>query len=965
MLFAKASIGRKLLFAFTAMALLVILSSLIGVFGFSSVARTERNVVNSAIPSMIEARQVSELSSRIITSVQSLSNAKSEKQRKESGQLLFSQLETLLSHIKQLGSDSFDSELLNTLESDVQQVIDTLAQLGILVEKKLFLANDLDVRVKEMRKFAQELEQLTRTQVSNTSTIAVANVTHIYDLLKNGKKESAYNALDTLVEVDLDLSERLHELHLLAFKMLNHIEEMSTISNLDRINQIRNEYSQNLTIMKRRVQSVEDPTRSMQMADLLNKLAKREVVFQVLINRYQNEQASQQLLQNTLTQFTKLNTTVNRLVDDSNAATTNAVSELKTTLQYAQLSLTIITIIGLVIVVLIVWKVVYKSVLKRLAEYSSALSSIAQGQLKVDVTVQGKDELARMGQAIITARNTAQALKVVAESEAKAKRELEEHKVHLEEVVTERTCQLQETNNRLNQEVLNHAKARHQAEQASRAKSAFLATMSHEIRTPMNGVLGTTRLLKESSLNETQKHYVDVINRSGKTLLAILNDVLDYSKIEAGHLEIRTVDFDLKAMVDDVYQLLKGRAEEKQIDFTCYVDSDLDRYWQGDVTRISQVLTNLVGNAIKFTDHGHVDIYVSPDPIHEKNVLFEVSDSGVGICTEEQQTLFDAFTQASAGINSKGGTGLGLAISKRIVDAMNGTLAVESECGEGSRFWFSVPLEKGKEVATLMETQLQSNNKATVLLVEDNPVNCMVAEGFLVHMGHQVDTALNGEQAKELFHANQYDIALLDINLPDCNGMELREQLREIGEQSGNSDVPMIAVSAHVFNEEVEGYLASGFDGYLPKPLDKDDLAALISSHVKGVSMDTTPNNHHEPKESVSMPLSSLIKPEIVINDTAVLGKAKMLEIIELFKQGADDIQEKLELAFQTQDASEVKQLAHKLKGSSGSLGLNRLFEICENIEKSSHPVDSYKQSAEELATCCTESYEALVNIIN
>ncbi|EGU57381.1 MCP four helix bundle domain-containing protein, partial [Vibrio tubiashii] len=442
MLLAKASIGRKLLLSFLAMALLVLISALIGMFGFSSVAKTERNVVNSAIPSMIEARQVSELSSRIISSVQTLSNAKTEAERQESGKELFSQLETLLTHIKQLGSDSFDSSLLDRLESDVQGVIDTLAKLGIVVERRLFLSDDLAIRTQELRKLARELEQLTRTQVANTSTIAVANVTHIYALLEKNKKDQAYQALDTLVEVDLDLAERLHELHLLAFKLLNHIEETRTISDIDRIRTIRQEFNNNLSIMKRRVQAVEDPTRSAQMTALLDKLEQREVVFDVLTQRYENELSAQQLMQDTLTQFSTLNTTVNKLVDDSNSATTRAVAELKTTLNYAQLTLTIITILGMLIVVIIVWKVVYVSVVKRLAEYSSALLSIAKGQLEVDLKVRGSDELAHMGQAIITARNTAKALKVVAESEAAAKRELEEHKGHLEELVAERTHQL-------------------------------------------------------------------------------------------------------------------------------------------------------------------------------------------------------------------------------------------------------------------------------------------------------------------------------------------------------------------------------------------------------------------------------------------------------------------------------------------------------------------------------------------
>ncbi|PAR52769.1 TMAO reductase system sensor histidine kinase/response regulator TorS [Vibrio metoecus] len=943
---AKASIGRKLLFSFSAMALLVLLSALIGVLGFSLVAKTERDMVNNAIPSMIEARQVAELSHQIIASAQTLSSAKNEQEHQETGQKVFTQLETLLTHIQQLGEEAFDSVLLDRLERDVQNVIDSLAQLGRRVEQRLSLEGQLGLSVKEMRKLAQELEQLTRTQVLNTSTIAVANVTHIYDLLQKQQQAQVYRALDNLVEVDLDLAERLHELHLLAFKVLNEIEETQTVTDLERILALDAEFAQNLSIMQRRVQAVEDPTRSKQMVSLLRELEKRRIVFDLLKQRYDNEQAAQQLLQDSLTQFASLNKTVNQLVDASNQVTTEAVGKLSNTLYYAQLILTILGLLGLVIVVWIVWQVVYRSVIQRLDKHTAALLSVAKGQLEVEVETQGKDELAQMGLAIAHARDTAKALKVVAESEVLAKRELQQHKEHLEELVEQRTHQLSDMNHKLNQEVLNHAKARYQAEQANRAKSAFLATMSHEIRTPMNGVLGTARLLQETSLTSTQQHYVQVINRSGRSLLAILNDVLDYSKIEAGHLEIHQSHFDLYRLVRETHELMQSRALEKGITLSYQIDENVTQYWQGDEIRIGQVLNNLVGNGIKFTEQGHVCIRISQDP-EGQGIRFAVEDSGIGIAEQDQASLFDAFTQAEAGRRKQGGTGLGLAISRKLVQAMGGELQLSSRLGQGSCFSFTLPLEEGQPVDTPART-LDEVPVADVLVVEDNEVNCLVAQGFLTSLGHRVTLAKSVQEAKRRFQEQRFDIALLDIHLPDGNGVDLLRDLREMEDSTHNAVIPFIAVSAHVFNEDVAGYLAAGFDGYLPKPLVKEQLAAMLrqqlSSHKIGGNEALLPSQQHvllpTRVEQDRYPIIELVKFE---QDVQILGVDKMREIVGYFEQGCDEFFALC--AAQSDNDVQIKSQAHKLKGSAGALWLTELYQLCQQIEKAESPTEVYRHT--------------------
>jgi len=955
MLLASASIGRKLLLSFASMAGLLILAVTIGTSGFSFVAQTEKKVVESAMPAMIQAREVSQHSTRILASVRFLADARTEMGRQQAGKQLVTELELLMNSIKELGDKPFDIDMLDSLEAHIQDVIDTIADLGVVVERKLSLQRDISKKVDEMRLFADELESLTRTQVLNTSTITVANVTHIYDLVENHSedKEQVYTALDNLIEVDLDLSERLHELHLLAFRMLTQIEESKTVTDFDRIQQLGKEFKSNLLIMKRRIGSVEDPTRSEQMKELLQKLEERGDVFEQIDQRYKNAENVEILKSQSLTQFSALNKTVSLLVDESNAATAQAVADVNLTLNYAKWSLVVLSLLGLLSVSFILWNVVYLSVIKKLHEYSDAIRSVARGDLDFSLNIRGKDELAEMGRAIVTARDTAEQLQIVAKSESAAKSELEQHKEHLEETVTERTKQLQNANERLNLEVQKHAQARVEAEQANRAKTAFLSTMSHEIRTPMNGVLGTATLLKSTSLNTQQSYYVDVINRSGSALLAILNDVLDYSKIEAGRLEIRKEAFSITDMVTDIFQLMESRAIEKGLGFYKHLESDVSGFWYGDPNRINQVLNNLIGNAIKFTSEGEIELYISLDPQKPKHVLFEISDTGIGITEEEKILLFDAFSQVGSEKAKLGGTGLGLAISRKIVTAMRGEIDVESEPGKGSRFWFSIPLEQTEEVVVKQSKSGKSDKlKAKLLMVEDNPVNCLVAEGLLSNEGHTTVTAEDGSSAERIFCEQPFDLALLDINLPDCNGVELLQTLRKLEQEHfpERKPIPMIAVSAHVFNEEVEEYLAAGFDAYLPKPLNKKNLIELVQSCLEGRSL-LLPQT-----EEPTSRTDELIKWSVIEDDTQALGIAKMNELVALFKASSTQIFDAMDKAESEQDSNEIKQMAHKLKGAAGAMGMTALHGICLSIESDAVPLEKYQQQKQQLTEVLAES---------
>ena len=405
----------------------------------------------------------------------------------------------------------------------------------------------------------------------------------------------------------------------------------------------------------------------------------------------------------------------------------------------------------------------------------------------------------------------------------KEKGTAQEKKFELE--LYQRAQELQQTNQKLRA--------------AEQMKSEFLATMSHEIRTPMNGIIGMTELILSTPLSELQKDYAQTIQDSTKHLMTIINDILDFSKVEAGKIELEDIDFSLAQLIESQSNLMMRTCQAKGLSFSSSIDPKIPPYLRGDSVRIGQILLNLIGNAIKFTATGSVSVTVKL--VDGSKIQYSVTDTGIGISSEKLPQLFQPFVQADSSMSRKfGGTGLGLSISKKLVTLMKGEIAADSVKGEGSRFWFTLPLVVGQKPADKKSLNsfpklAPTEKKGHILLAEDNLVNQKITQTLLDNLGYCSVIVSNGQEVLQHINMSDYDLILMDCQMPLMDGFEATKAIRQMSDPK-KSQIPIIALTANSMKADEEKCLVAGMNDYISKPIDFGIFQTKVEQWMKQIS---------------------------------------------------------------------------------------------------------------------------------